>query len=66
MCIGDCYIWKEDLTAFCEELSTEREFGNFVDHYAVIVKNDSSDDVPSRFENPLRSDPACYVVKYSK
>ena len=31
---------------FGEELSTEREFGNFVDHYAVAMKNDSSDDVP--------------------
>ena len=51
---------------FGEELFTEREFGNFVDHYAVAVKSDSSDDVPSRFENLFRSDPACYIVKYSK
>ena len=51
---------------FGGELPTEREFGIFVDHYAVAVKNDSSDDVPSRFENSFRSDPACYVAKYSK
>ena len=43
---------------FGEALPTEREFGNFVDHYAVAVKNDSSDDVPSRYENSFRSDPA--------
>ena len=29
------------------------------------MKNDSSDDVPSTFENSFRSDPACYVA-YSK
>ena len=34
---------------FGEELPTEREFGNFVDHYAVAVKNDSSHDVPLRY-----------------
>ena len=49
---------------FGKELPTEREFGNFVDHYAVAMKNDSSDDVPTRFENLLRSDPPCYVAKY--
>ena len=32
---------------FGKELSTEREFSNFVDHYAVAMKNDFSDDVPS-------------------
>ena len=51
---------------FFEELPSEGEFDNFVDHYAVAVKNDSSDDVPSGFENSLRSDPACYVMKYSE
>ena len=51
---------------FGEELPTERAFSNFVHHYAVAVKNDSSDDVPSGFENSFRSDPACYVVKCSK
>ena len=51
---------------FGKELPTEREFGNFVDNYAVAVKNDSSDDIPSRFENSFRSDPACCVAKYSK
>ena len=50
---------------FGRELPTEREFGNFVDHYTVAVKNDSSDDVPS-FQISLRSDPTCYVAKYSK
>ena len=34
---------------FGEELPTEREFGNFVDHYAVAMKKDSSDYVPSGF-----------------
>ena len=51
---------------FGKELPIEREFGNVVDHYAVAVKKDSSDDVPSRFENSFRNDPVCYVVKYSK
>ena len=51
---------------FGEELPTESEFGNFVDHYTVAVKKDSSDDVTSRFENLFRSDPACYVAEYSK
>ena len=51
---------------FGEELPTEREFGNFVDCYAVAVKKDSSDYVPSGFENSFRSDHACYVAKYSK
>ena len=41
---------------FGDKLPTEREFGKCVDHYAVAVKNDSSDDVPSRFENLFRSD----------
>ena len=43
---------------FRKELLTEKEFSNFVDHYAVAVKNDSSedsgDDAPSRFENSFR------------
>ena len=51
---------------FGKELPTEREFGNFVDHYAVAVKNDFSDDASSRFKNSFRSDPTCYVAKYSK
>ena len=38
MCIGDCYILKEAWTVFWQKLPTEREFGNFVDHYAVAVK----------------------------
>ena len=36
---------------FGEELPTEREFGNFADRYTVAVKKDSSDYVPSEFEN---------------
>ena len=36
---------------FREELPTETKFGNFVDYYAVAVKNDSSDDLSSRFKN---------------
>ena len=51
---------------FGKELHTEREFGNFVDHYAVAVKKNLSDYVPSGFENWFRSDPACFVAKYSK
>ena len=51
---------------FGKELPTEREFSIFVDHYTVAVKNDSSDDVPSGFENLFRSDTACYVAKYFK
>ena len=31
---------------FGKELLNEREFINFVDHYAVAVKNNSSDGVP--------------------
>ena len=30
------------------------------------MKYDSSNDVPLRFENSFRSDPACYIAKYSK
>ena len=51
---------------FGKELLTEREFGNFVDCYTVAVMKDSTDYVPSGFENSFRSDPACYVAKYSK
>ena len=51
---------------FGKELPTEREFDNFVDHYAVAMKNDSSDNVPSRFKNSFTSDPDCYLAKYSK
>ena len=51
---------------FVKELPAEREFGNFVDSYAVAMKKDSSHYVPSGFENSFRSDPACYVLKYSK
>ena len=51
---------------FGKQLPAEREFGNFVDHYAVDVKNDSSDNGPSRFENSFRSDSTCYIAKYSR
>ena len=37
-----------------------------VDHYAVVVKKDSSGYVPSGFENSFRSDHARFVAKYSK
>ena len=45
---------------------TEREFSNFVDHYSVTMRKDSSDFVPSGFENLFGSDPAHFIVKYSK
>ena len=51
---------------FGEELPTEREFGNFVNRYAVAMKKDSSGYVPSGFENSFRNDHACFVAKYSK
>ena len=51
---------------FGKELPTEREFGNFVNHYAVAMKKDSSGYVPSGFENSFGSDPAHFVAKYSK
>ena len=35
---------------FGKELPTEREFGNFVDRYAVVVKKDSNDYVSSGFK----------------
>ena len=60
VCISGYYIYKEVWTAYCKELPTEREFGN-VDHYAVVVKRDSSGNVPSGFE----SDPAPVIVKYA-
>ena len=45
MCIsGYCIAIQRSLD---KELPTEREFGNFVDHYAVAVKKDSTDNVPS-------------------
>ena len=49
-----------------KELPTERAFGSFVDRYAVAMKKDSSDYVPSSFENSFRSDHASFVAKYSK
>ena len=51
---------------FGKELPTETEFGNFVDRYTVAVKKDSSDYLPSGFENLFRSDHARFVAKYSK
>ena len=66
MCITGCYIYKKLGLHFGEELPTEREFGNFVDCYAVAVKKDSSVYVPLGFENSFRSDLARYVAKYSK
>ena len=57
---------KKFVLHFGKELSTEREFGNFVDHHAVAVKKDSSDYVSSGFENSFRSYPATYIAKYSK
>ena len=50
---------------FAKELPTKREFSNFVDHYAVAMKKDSSDYAPSGFQNSFGNDPACFVVKYS-
>ena len=47
---------------FGKELPTEREFGNFVYHYTLSVKKDSSNYVSSEFENSLRIDPARYVA----
>ena len=65
MCISDCYLqWF--VLHFSKELPTEREFGDFVDHYAIAVKKDSSGYVPSGLENSFRSDHACFVAKYSK
>ena len=51
---------------FGKELLTEREFGNFIDHYTVAMKKDSSGYVPSGFENSFRVDHASFVAKYSK
>ena len=45
---------------------TEREFGNFIDCYAVAVKKDSDGYVPSGFENLFRSDHVRFVAKYCK
>ena len=64
MHISGCYICKQ--VHFGEELPTEREFVNFVDHYAVAMKKDSSYYVPSGFEYSFRSDHAHFVEKYSK
>ena len=36
---------------FGKELPTEREFSNFVDRYAVVMKTDFSNYVPSGFES---------------
>ena len=68
MCISVYYVLVHSYAKklglhFGEELPTEREFGNFVDRYAVAVKKDSSDYVP---ENSFRSDHAHFVAKYSK
>ena len=58
MCISGCYR--------CIELPTEKEFGNFIDRYAVAVKKDFSGYFPSGFKNSFRSDHARFVAKYSK
>ena len=57
---------KRFVLHFGKELPTEREFGNFVDYYAVAVKKDSSDYVPSGFKYSFRSDHAHFIAKYSK
>ena len=49
---GKDYLLKENLVT--------------VDCYALTVKKDFSNHVPLGFENSYRSDPACYVAKYSK
>ena len=51
---------------FGKELITEREFGNFINYYAVAVKKDSGGYVPSGFENSFKSDHVCFVAKYCK
>ena len=66
MCIVVVKYAKKFGLHFDKGLPTEEEFGNFVDHYAVAVKKDSSGYVTSGFKNSFRSDPAHYVVKYSK
>ena len=51
---------------FAKELSTEREFSNFVDCYTVAMKKVSSDFVSSGFENLFGSDHARFVAKSFK
>ena len=51
---------------FGKELLAEREFGNFIDRYAIAVKKDSSGYVPSGCENSFRSDHTRFVAKYCK
>ena len=63
--VVDTDTWRF-LLHFGKELPTEREFSNFIDHYAVAVKKDSRAYVPSGFENLFRSDHARFVTKYSK
>ena len=66
MCSSGCYRCIEVCTAFWEKLPTKREFGNFVDRYAVAMKKDSSGYVPSGFENSFGSDHVRFVAKHSK
>ena len=53
------YIWRCLDCSFGKELPSEREFSNVADCYAVVMKKDSSDNVPSRFGA------ARFLVKYS-
>ena len=63
MCISGYYIAIQ--RSLDKELPTEREFGNFVDRYAVPVKKDSSNNAPSGFASSFGSDPAHFVANYS-
>ena len=66
-----CVLWLLHIQRsfgqhFGKELPTEREFGNFIDYYAVAVKKDSSDYAPLRFKNSFESDdPVGFIVKCS-
>ena len=63
MCISGYYIAIQ--RSLDKELPSEREFVNFVDRYAVVVKKDSSDNVPSGFESSFGSNPAHFIANYS-
>ena len=49
---------------FGKQLPTKREFGNFLDNYAVTVKKDSGDSVPLRFEVEVILLTSSKILKY--
>ena len=63
MCISGYYIAIQ--RSLDKELLTERKFSNVVDCYAVAMRKDSGDNIPSGSESSFGFDPAHFVANYS-